>query len=89
MRGRSYSEEDKENIYKMIEWINLQDVFWLAKLRIFMNCNDSEGHINDMISNLIRKLKNMNYLQCTEVRNGQRQYILIKKIEIIDVNIGK
>lgn len=42
-----------------------------------------------MISNLIRKLKNMNYLQCTEVRNGQRQYILIKKIEIIDVNIGK
>ena len=55
-----------------------------------MGCVDSDtkDKKNIIITSLIKELKAKEYLQCSEVRKGERQYVLIKQIKQADLSTG-
>ena len=87
-------ENNSEQIIKMIDWINQQDLFWLKKFKLVFGVTD-KSHTTKKSSNfhyasdLINELKKDGYIQCCENKGSEKQYMVIKKSVFDNLRIGK
>lgn len=85
-----FTEEGKKKLWKVISWVNEQDLFWLHELRTFMECKNSDTYEdpnNITISRAIQRLKKLGYIQCCDRKGPSRQYIVVKRANITTIFI--
>ncbi len=74
-------KEQNELFNKVIDWINTNDVFWLADLKMFFGVDGEKHRYYHTVTGFIGVLKDENLIQCCDVKGSHRQYITVKKIE--------
>lgn len=77
---RKSTIENIEIYKKMADWVNINDCFWLSDLKAVFGSMHHEDKIAYLSGKFIGKLKDYGYVQCSEVKNGNRQYILLRKV---------
>jgi hypothetical protein len=68
---------------EIVKHITTLDIFWLEDIRRLMGCDDSkvENNTNNIqITTMMSLLKKRGYIQCCEVKGGNRQYMIVKPI---------
>lgn len=81
---------NQESYYPLIEWINEpgHDFFWLEDLRKAFDCTTSDKRkypYNLVIHQFVSMLRVNGVIQCTEMRNGRRQYYRIREVKMEDL----
>lgn len=74
-------KEENDLFNKVIDWINDNDVFWLADLKAFLGIDGEKHPYYNKITFFIGVLKDEKLIQCCDVKSGRRQYITVKKID--------
>jgi hypothetical protein len=82
MSKKKYTLDEQKQINVMIDWINARDVFWLMELQnqFGVTYEPVKSNNYNLYNFLIKKLKELNYIQCCERKKTERQYILVKVI---------
>ena len=84
MKINRKSTDELAVIYmEIVSHITMLDIFWLEELRRLMGCDDSDtknNTLNVQITKIIDRLKKSGYIQCCEVKGGNRQYMVVKPI---------
>jgi len=82
MSKKKYTEDEEKQINAMIDWINSRDLFWLTELQkqFGVTYEPVKSKNYHLYHYLIKKLKELNYIQCCERKKTERQYILVKII---------